>query len=302
MDTQTPDARFGPVRPRHVIMLLTLATVWGTSFLTIKIGVDFMSGLTLTAIRLVVAAAAVLIVALVTRTAWPTGGKIWAYCFALGLFGNSLPFFLISWGEEGIDSGRAAILIAVMPLTTLVLSHFLVKGDRLTLAKLFGVILGFVGIVVLVGPAALTDEGGRVLHQLAVAGGAICYAVTVIIIRHMPPTPIIGRAALTHVLAAAQIVPVTLWIDGGVLPPMTFEALWTPVYLGLFPTAMATLVLFKLSSEREPSFIAFQNYLVPIFGVFWGALLLNEVVTPQVLAALGLILGGIFFANRPNRG
>lgn len=82
------------------------------------------------------------------------------------------------------------------------------------------------------------------------------------------------------------------------MPPFSFEALWPAIYLGVFPTAVATLVLFKLASEREPSFIAFQNYLVPVFGVAWGAMLLDEVLSLKAIIALGLILFGIFIANR----
>jgi drug/metabolite transporter (DMT)-like permease len=78
---------------------------------------------------------------------------------------------------------------------------------------------------------------------------------------------------------------------------LTFESLWPPVYLGLLSTALATLILFKLLSEREASFVAFQNYLVPVFGVFWGALLLGEEVNLQAVAALCLILAGIYVAN-----
>ena len=299
MSADTGAGRYGPVLPRHIVMLFTLAVVWGTSFLVIKIGLPHMSALTLTAIRLFVAALVMGICAVLMRSPLPTGLRAMAFCFALAFFGNSLPFFLISWGEEGIASGLAAILMAVMPLTTLVLSHFFTGGDNLSARKLFGVALGFGGVVVLVGPAALAGLGGPVLHQLAVAGGAVCYAISVIILRRMPETPIIGRAALVLIFSVVQTAPVVWLLYGVNLPELSFAALWPPVYLGLFPTALATLVLFKLSSEREPSFIAFQNYLVPVFGVFWGALLLSETVSLQAMAALGLILAGIFVANRP---
>jgi len=288
---------YGPIRPRHVLMLLTLATVWGTSFMVIKIGVGHVSALELTAMRLLVAAVAMILCAIVLRSALPKDKLTWAYCFALAMFGNSLPFFLISWGEEEIPSGLAAILMAVMPLTTLVLAHFFSTGDRLSPRKLLGIGLGFVGVIVLVGPGVLGGLGDQVIRQLATAGGAICYAISVIIAQRMPRTPMIGRAALVLIFSVIQTVPLSLYLSGGGLPEMNVENIWPAVYLGIFPTALATLVLFKLLTEREASFVAFQNYLVPVFGVLWGALLLSEQVTPQALMALGLILCGIFVAN-----
>jgi len=298
MTSDSTPGGYGPVLPRHVVLLFTLAMLWGTSFLVIKIGVGHMPALTLTALRLATAAAVMVALVLAVRTPLPNGVRAWSFCFALAFFGNSLPFFLISWGEEGIQSGLAAILMAVMPLTTLVLAHFLTEGDRLKPQKLVGVALGFGGVVVLVGQAALEGLGGALLHQLAVAGGAICYAVSVIILKRMPPTPVVGRATLVLIFSVLQTAPAALYFAGGVMPPFSFEALWPAIYLGVFPTAVATLVLFKLASEREPSFIAFQNYLVPVFGVAWGAMLLDEVLSLKAIIALGLILFGIFIANR----
>ncbi len=292
---------FGPILPRHIFLLISLAMIWGTSFLAMKIGVQTISAMSLTAFRLTVAGLVIGVAALVMGTRFPKSRKALIYCFALAFFGNSLPFFLISWGVEGIASGRAAILMAVMPLATMVLSHFFTPGDRLRQHKLFGVALGFVGIVVLVGPAAITGEGGSILHQLSTASGAICYAISVIIVQRMPSTPLMGRAALTLVFAAIQTIPLALWQSGWTLPPLSLAGLWPGLYLGLVPTALATLILFKLLSEREPSFVAFQNYMVPVFGVFWGALLLDEVVSIQAIMALVLILSGIYIANRRRR-
>ena len=114
----------------------------------------------------------------------------------------------------------------------------------------------------------------------------------------MPPAPLIGRAALMLVFAALQLAPIAFWLSGWTIPEFSFEGWWSPLYLGVLSTALATLILFKLLSEREASFVAFQNYLVPVFGVFWGALLLNEDVSLQAVAALALILSGIYVANR----
>jgi len=265
--------------------------------MVIKIGVGHMTALELVAARLIVAAATMTVCAVILRSRLPSGGVAWAYCFALALFGNSLPFFLISWGEEVIASGLAAILMAIMPLTTLLLAHFFIKGDRLSGRKLIGVAFGFAGVVVLVGPSALSGLGSDVARQLATAGGAICYAIATIIATRMPQSPMVGRATLVLILSVVQTAPIAFLMSGGIAPVMTFESLWPAVYLGLFPTALATLVLFKLLSEREPSFVAFQNYLVPLVGVFAGALILHEVVSAQAIVALGIILCGIFIAN-----
>lgn len=292
---------YGPVLPRQIFLLILLAMIWGTSFLVMKIGVQYMPALSLTAVRLLAAAVFMVLAALAMRSRFPTGTVALGYCFVLAFFGNSLPFFLISWGVEGIASGRAAILMAVMPLATLVLSHFLTVGDTLRRHKLFGVILGFIGIIVLVGPSAVMDTGGSLVHQLATAAGAICYAISVIIVQRMPPTPMMGRVAVTLLFAAVQTVPVAFWLSGWTLPLVGLEGLWQPLYLGVVSTALANLILFKLLSEREPSFVAFQNYLVPVFGVFWGALLLDETVSLQAMAALTLILIGIYIANRYQR-
>ncbi len=299
-EQSSPDG-FGPILPRHIILLICLAMIWGTSFLVMKIGVQHIPALPLTAVRLIAAAVTMVLAAFILRKRYPVGREAWGYCFALAFFGNSLPFFLISWGIEGIASGRAAILMAVMPLATLVLAHFFSRGDRLKVQKLIGIALGFGGVVVLVGPSAFSGLGGGLLHQLAVASGAICYAISVIIVQRMPPAPMMGRASLTLIFAALQTVPVALYLSGWTLPVMTLESLWPPLYLGIISTALATLILFKLLSEREASFVAFQNYLVPVFGVFWGALLLDEVVSLQAVAALLLILFGIFIANRQRR-
>ena len=301
MATNPGSDAFGPILPHHIGMLLLLAMVWGTSFLVIKIGVEYMSALQLTAFRLSVAAFVMIVCALIMRSAFPVGARAWAYCFALAAFGNSLPFFLISWGEEAIASGLAAILMAVMPLTTLVLAHYFTDGDRLRPQKLIGILLGFGGVIVLVGPEALKGLGGDFIRQLATAGGAVCYAISVIIVRRMPPSPMMGRAALVLGFSVLQTVPLALYLSGWTLPELTFDSIWPSVYLGVFPTALATLILFKLLSEREPSFVAFQNYLVPVFGIMWGALLLDEVVTVQAMAALLLILCGIYVANRRRR-
>mgnify|MGYP002631750904 CR=1 FL=1 len=285
-----------------VVWLIGLAAVWGSSFAAIKLAIATMPPMTLVATRTAIAVAVLAPIMLWKGARLPTDAKSWGIGFALGIFGLALPFFLIGWGEQGVDSGLAAILMAVMPLSTLVLAHFFNEGDRFTPAKLLGVVVGFCGVVVLIGPEALKGLGGEFIHQLAVAGGALCYALNAILTRNLPASggksPMIGRAVMVMIMGAALAMPVALVVDGVQGFAGADASAWlAATYLGLLPTGLATLVYFRLIEVRGASFFSFVNYLNPVFGVVWGALLLAEIVELQAIIALGLILAGVAIAN-----
>jgi len=227
----------------------------------------------------------------------PKGTRIWAVCFLIGFTSNSLPFTLISWGEESISSGLASIMIAVMPLATVVLAHFFIVGERMTPMRAIGIGTGFCGIIILVGPEAMKGLGGNIWRQLAVAGGAISYAVSAILTRNMPPAPLLGRAVLVLVCASIQMVPAAMIVEQPWVLTPSPDALWATVYLGILPTAVATLIYFYIIALRGAGFFSFINFLIPIMGVIWGAVFLGEEVTMQAVVALMIILGGLFIAN-----
>ncbi|MDD9876376.1 MAG: DMT family transporter [Magnetovibrio sp.] len=293
----------GPAPARDVFWLITLALIWGSSFAAIKVAVATMPPMTMVAVRVVIAVAILGAIMAWQGARLPRDRRSWAMGFVLGVFGLALPFFLIGWGEERVSSGLAAILMAVMPLTTMVLAHFFNEGDPLNGAKLAGVGIGFVGVVILIGPEALKGLGGELLHQLAVAGGACCYAVNATLTRnlpHGPPgTPMIGRAVMVMSCGAVISVPLALAVDGpGALVAVSADAWLAALYLGVLPTGLATLIYFYLIEARGASFFSFVNYLNPVFGVLWGALLLAEVIGLQALFALALILAGVAVASR----
>ena len=291
-----------------VVWLLVLATIWSSSFTAIKFAVPTMPPLTLVAVRTVIAVCVLVPIMLVQGGRLPSDSRSWTIGFALGVFGISLPFFLIGWGEQRVDSSLAAILMGVMPLATMVLAHFFNENDRFTLAKLLGVTIGFAGIVVLMGPEALKGLGGDLVFQLAVAGGALCYAVNAVLTRNLPSggggrgDSRIGRGIMVLVCGGAIAVPLALVIDGphAVLGADS-NAWFGAVYLGVLPTGLATLIYFRLVEVRGASFFSFVNYLNPVFGVILGALILGEVLSPQAIAALVLILAGVAVANRKGR-
>lgn len=287
--------------PKSFVLLIALAAVWGSSFMIIKIGVATMPALSFTALRMAIAAVAGLVILLCAGAHLPRTRRVWGLCFLIALFGNSVPFFLIGWGEERIHSGTAAILMAVMPLATLVLAHYFADGERMTAGKGAGVAIGFAGIVVLVGPEALRGLGGDLARQLAVAGGALCYALTVIITRNMPPGDLVGRMAAMMLMAALQLIPVALWLEPAALLSPTATALWSSAYLAILGTALSTVLFFHLIQKEGASFVAFINYLIPVVGVLAGAVVLGEAITAQAVAALAMILVGIAAANWRSR-
>jgi len=285
------------VPARHYAALIFLAVLWSSSFLVIKIAVETIPPLTLTAIRLFVAMAFLWVILIIKGEKLPTSGRAWFMCALVGFFGNVLPFSLISWGEEVVSSGLTAILMAMMPLSTVLLAHFFTEGDRLTPQRSLGIAIGFLGVVILVGPSVLSGVGDDALRQLAIAAAGISYGVTTVIARNMPESSVLGRSVVIMLTGFLQLIPFTLWIEKPwTLSPST-EAIVFAIHLGVMPTALASLIYLHLIAKRGAGFMAYINYLIPIMGVIWGASILGEEVTPQAMAALGAIVIGLFVAN-----
>jgi drug/metabolite transporter (DMT)-like permease len=280
-----------------VFLLLLLATIWSSSFGFIKIGVETIPPMTLAAMRIVIAALLLYGVVHIKGMTIPKDKNFWWLAFWMGIFGNGLPFILIGWGEQTIDSGLAAILMSVMPLATILLLHVFSKDERLTLAKILGMVVGFFGVIVLVGPAALKGLGGDAVRQIAVACGALCYAVAATIAKEVPRLhpAVSGTAVMT--MGAIQVTALSVFFDQPwMLSPSLVSSL-AAIYLGLFPTALATLIYFHLIKERGATFVSINNYIIPGLGVLWGSLFLSEHISVREIFALGLILTGIGIAN-----
>lgn len=283
------------VPPIAYVLLFAVAAIWGASFPLIKVSVETIPPMTLVAARLVIAAAGMLIFLWATGRRLPSDGALWRDFAVLAVAGNILPFALISWGELVIDSGLAAILMAVMPLSSLVLAHIFTRDERLSPAKLAGVFVGFVGIVVLVGPGVLAGLGLEVLAQIAVAGAAVCYAISNVYtrVRGVVALPAAVTSAGVLLCAAVLSVPLSLLIDRPWDLAPTADSLLALLVLALVCTSLAYLILFYLIQTTGATFVAFINYLVPVFGVAWGVIFLGETVQAGALAGLALILAGI---------
>jgi len=287
----------GDIPTRHYLALLFLALLWSSSFLVIKIAVVTIPPLTLTAIRLFVAMVFLWTILIIRGEPLPQSGKAWLMCFLVGFFGNVLPFSLISWGEEVVESGLTAILMAMMPLSTVVLAHFFTVGDRITTRRMLGIAIGFLGVIILVGPSVFGGLGNDALRQIAIASAGLSYGLTTVIARNMPASSVLGRSVAIMIAGFVQLLPFALWYEHPWTLQPTGQAVLFAIHLGIMPTAVASLIYLQLIAARGASFMAYINYLIPILGVIWGAVILGEAITLQVVAALAAILTGLFVAN-----
>ena len=280
-----------------------LVAIWGTAFLFIDIAVDSLPPATLVAMRVLVAALVLVLLAPVLGLRLPPPGRLWLRFLLLACVGNAIPFFSISWGQTRVASGTTGLLMAVMPLATLVLAHFFVADERLSRnepRKVLGFLLGFSGVLLLTGPEALDRlEGGTsdIGHQLAILLGALCYAVNTILARRMPPMHPIVSAACTMIMASAVMVPASLLLDAPWRLTPEPSSLLSALWLGLVPTGAATVLYFRIVSSAGPTFLSLMNYGIPVVALCAGAAVLGEPVGGSLLAALGLVLGGLFLSQ-----
>lgn len=290
-------------RYKYVGLLILLATIWSSSFTMIKVAVETVPPTTLVAVRLTIAAVFLVLFLRIQGRQLPRGWHTWGVLFLVGLVGNSLPFFLISWGEMNINSGRAAVLMAIMPLATLFLAHFFTESDKITTLKFIGMTVGFVGVILLIGTHGgnghgVGGQGSVLLSQIAIMVAALSYAVSTVMVRRLPAggNPV-ERSAGMMICAAIQMVPLSLLIDQPWLLEPSAASMMANLYIGLVPTALASILYFQIIAARGTAFFSAINYMIPCMGIVWGAVFLDEDITLAMALALLVILSGIAIAN-----
>jgi len=284
-------------------LLLALVAMWGTAFTWTKVAVDAMAPALVVGARLVIGALVLLCALALLQRGLGRTRRHWFFYITIGLVGNAVPFLLISWGQQAIDSGQAGILMAVMPLFTLVFAHYLLPDEPLSARRIVGFLLGFTGIVVLLGPESLvmmTQGESTLLAKLAVLAGAVCYAAAAVLARLRPRDDATGTAAATTLVGAVLLLPWLPWGSGAsdAAWRAPTEAWLAVLMLGVFSTAIAAVVYFKLIERVGAGFVAQLNYLIPLWAVVIGILFLGE--QPELMhgVALLLVFCGLYVAHR----
>ena len=290
------------MRAREYGVLFALAVVWGASFYLIKIALTDVSPASIVVGRLTFSILTLVVVAL-ARPSFVAGWRhFWRVGVFVGLVNNALPYILITWGETRIASGIASILNATTPLFTVIMANWWAGSgyERLTLRRALGVICGFIGVGVLVGPTALQLTGNTgisyALGEAAVLIAALSYGVGTLLSRRYAGASLLVPSLTSQVAALALMTPVALlWSPPTHVPsPQSIAAI---AVLGVLGTALAYLLYFWLIAHVGSTRTAIVTYLLPFTALLWGALLLNEPILPSAIAGLLLVLLGTMITN-----
>ncbi|MEQ8232207.1 MAG: DMT family transporter [Gammaproteobacteria bacterium] len=291
------------VGPTEWAGLATLVAVWGSAFALTRIALTTLDPWWLTALRINIGALALLALVYWQGQRLPRDPRPWLWFAWLGAIGNVGPFALIAWGQQYVPSSLAGILMAAVPLVTIVIAHFVLADEPLTRRRAAAFVVGFLGVALLIGPLALASlslGGLRLLAALAILAAATGYALNGVTARLVPRLPglvlacgVLCVASLQSLLLAALLAPPPAW------PP------WQPALavlaLGLFPTAIGAGIVYPLIGRAGAGFVALTNYLVPAFSVVLGTWLLDEVLAATDYAGLALILAGVLWSRRGER-
>ena len=283
---------------KHWIIFLLLGVIWSASFLWIKIALDEIGPLTLITYRVIFGLLTGLAVAVLLRVRIPRDLKTWRVFFILGILNVAIPFSLITWGEQTIDSAVASILNATVPLFTIVIAHFFLHDDKMTVPRVVGLLIGFGGVVTLLNQDLNPQMHNSLIGQAAVIVASASYAASYIYARRNTQD-VPGEIRGTMPLVSALV------IIGAVAPvaeapfrvphlPITWVAL---LWLGVLGTGLAFIMQYYLVHEIGPTRSTLVTYIFPLGGVILGVIFLRENLTWQLLAGSVLIISSIAVVN-----
>jgi drug/metabolite transporter (DMT)-like permease len=283
-------------------VFIALGFMWGSSYLFIKIGVETLTPLTLVTLRLAIGAAFLVCLVLLTRESLPRELRVYRHIVVMAVFNIVLPFVLITWAEQSVSSSLASILTATVPLFAIVIAAFALRDEPFTAARVAGLAVGFGGVVLLVGPAAVGASADPVA-QVALLGASLSYAVGAVYSRRFA-TGVRPLVAAVLQVGTAFVMSATLALVlerpfGLSYPPSTILAV---AWLGLVGSGLAYVAFFRLLNRWGATRTSTVAYVLPVVGIALGVLVAGETVDLPMLAGTALIIGGIALVNARKGG
>ena len=277
-------------------MLLSLSVLWGGSFFFVGVLIKHLPPITIVFLR--VGLGAVLLNGLVRALGMklPDTFAVWRALFGMGLLNNAIPFCLIAWGQSHIASALAAILNATTPISTVIIAHFFTADEKLTAGRLLGAGIGFVGVIILVGPDSIAGLRSNLLAQLAVVAAAVCYALAGVYgrrFRQMGLDPIL--TATGQVTASAVLLfPVMMLVDRPWQLAMPGLPVWTAVVgMATLSTALGYVLYFRILATAGATNLLLVTLLIPVSAIIMGTVLLGEQLEPHQLFGFAAIAAGL---------
>ena len=287
------------------ILLFSLAIIWGVNFLFIKIAVTDVGPITNVFCRQLMASVVLYICMRLTGNRIILTRTYLVFYVSIGALGSAIPFYLISDAERIIDAGIAGVLMSPMPLITLALSALILKDQNINLIKVLSFILAALGLVVLFGFENLSKLGGsnrvEFFSQIFVLLAAICYGVNSIVSKLVPKINFISLATGTTIASTIIISPFAFFYEPFWLESFTNPSLTAIIIQGLFATAIANLLFFKIIELQGPVFLSLINFMIPLIAYFSGVLFLNEIIRVNVLVSLAMILFALYLNHMSSK-
>ncbi|MGB0848817.1 MAG: DMT family transporter [Thiolinea sp.] len=277
-------------------MLILLSLLWGGSFFFVGVAVDELPPLTIVWFRVALGALTLWIVVGFLRLPIPRNGKVWLSILLMGCLNNVIPFSLIVWGQTHIASGLASVFNGTTPLFTVLVAAVFLADERISGTKVVGVALGFIGVLVMMGPEVLSGLGANVLGQLAILGAAISYAFAAVFGRRfkgMDLNPIV-LAAGQVTMSTLVLLPLMWFVD----QPLTLSMPGMPVILSVlalavFSTGLAYILFFRLLASAGATNLSLVTFLIPVSAILLGVFVLGEQLEFKHYLGMGFIALGL---------
>ena len=279
------------------ILLTILSLIWASAFFNIKIATYSYGPLTIAFLRIFLGALLIVLICFFKKIKIEAFSGDWYWFALIGFVNLVIPFFLIAYGVQKIQSNLAAILMSTTPLSSAILAHFFTKTEKINSTKIAGVIIGFAGILILFSDNILINNE-NFFYALMILAGSTFYVIGGILTLKISSKKNENLTSSILIWGAIIIFPIMIYYEQpwNYLPRL--DSTISLLYLGIFPTGIAWLIRFHILKKNGLVFHSQVAYLIPIFGVILGYIFLKEVITFKVIIALFAVVLGFYFVRR----
>ncbi len=288
----------------NFILLIILSAIWGSAFFAIKVGLNDFTPIGVASLRLIIASIFLLFLFYIQKKQITFTKDLFYLLVIIGIIGNFIPFFLISWAEQFIPSSTAGMLMAIGPIITLVMSHFLTKNEKFSLMKIVSIFIGLVGVFFIFNINSFdnlfSNTSLEIYAKLLVILAAFGYMLSNII-AYEKLSNIDSFSITTFATTFGAVFSIPFFIYdinmNNFVFDINYKSFYAIIYLGIFPTAIAFQFRYYITKTSGPVFLSYVAYLIPVFAVIWGYILLSEKIGLNSFIGIFLILLGVYLGQ-----